>query len=145
MLHVHSSGSPGPPAENDRPITSTAPAQNRTKQSQARPVERRAVLFSAYVTREQVATYIATRAAESPKPSLLDRLIRSPRKANGREKVVMMGPGGVGRAEVLASASAPDRAGGSASVPMQLSLMWMSLPAPALAQAILRFACGADT
>ncbi|KAG2486926.1 hypothetical protein HYH03_014425 [Edaphochlamys debaryana] len=125
--------------------------------------ERRASLFSAYVTREQVAEYLAARAAAAPQPSLLQRFFGSGRARPGsgnpgsgsggtrRERVVMNGPGGVGRAEVAAAAlSAQEPAAGAGGAPgsgaagvppLQMSLMWMSLPAHALAHAVLRFAC----
>ncbi|GLC33186.1 hypothetical protein PLESTB_000361500 [Pleodorina starrii] len=186
MLHVHSStasstsdndsGSaasagdskfPGPeqPEESDssshKRASPSAPVQAQPPQQQPQqlqqPAEKRAVLFSAYVTREQVAAYLAQRAAEAPKPSLLNRLLGGPRPGDGaagkprRDKVVMIGPGAVGRAEVLAAAAdtapagglssggAAGAAGGEGVTPLQLSLMWMSLPATALAQAVLRF------
>ncbi|PNH05137.1 hypothetical protein TSOC_008639 [Tetrabaena socialis] len=177
MLHVHAhvdaAASPpsnhppvGQPASPGGPHPGTgAPAVAHppaaTDAPHPPPHERRAALFSAYVTREQVAEYLAVHAPAVRPPSLLHRLLGvgrdAGRPAGGsgsgarRERVIMRGPGGVGRAEVAAAAvpvvgtgGAPgvggDAAGGAAA--LQLSLMWMSLPAPALAQAVLRFACG---
>ncbi|EFJ47588.1 hypothetical protein VOLCADRAFT_117831 [Volvox carteri f. nagariensis] len=158
MLHVHSSTD----GSTEIPQLSTVPTEegaNSVNQSATTfstpaaaqlpldicPVERRAVLFSAYVTREQIAGYLASRVAETPKPSILNRLLARQRPEDvkpRREKVVMIGPGSVGRAEVLAAATSANAGDATGRVtPLQLSLMWISLPAGALAQAVLRFAC----
>ncbi|KXZ56240.1 hypothetical protein GPECTOR_1g209 [Gonium pectorale] len=112
----------------------------------------------AFEDMELVADYLAAKAARAPQPSLLHRLLGAPRRADGaaaggqRDRIVLSGPGGIGRAEAVATAvpagggsgavgPAVAAGGGARASALQLSLMWMSLPAQALAQTVLRFAC----
>ncbi|GIL44650.1 hypothetical protein Vafri_2166 [Volvox africanus] len=159
MLHVHSSRSvstgnalllgPGPAQSQHAAPSSSAPTQ---ASQQMHDSERRMVLFSAYVTQEQVNAFIAVHKPETSKFSLLNRFLGAFRERDAKahhHKVTMIGPGSLGRAEVLAAAApakimtdaeATDRA----DTALQMSLLWLSLPATALAQAILRFACGGN-
>lgn len=180
MLHVHapattakpSAPSPAmPPSADSASHSVTSTSSTEVSGTKAGRQERRATLFSAYVTREQVAAYIATKLPPPSKPSLLNRLLGAPAASSSsarsaqllgrKERVVMSGPAGVGRAEALAvtvgaplatAEAAPAagagsgigaRGGGSAPQALQMSLMWMSLPAHALARAVLQFACEA--
>ncbi|GIL75986.1 hypothetical protein Vretifemale_5668 [Volvox reticuliferus] len=156
MLHVHSSRGVSTgnaillgsgPVQSERALaSSSAPTQ---ASQQVHDGERRAVLFSAYVTQEQVNAFITAHKLETSKTSLLNRFLGALREGDAkvhRQKVTMIGPGSLGRAEALAAAAPASSktdaaAAGRVETALQMSLLWLSLPAAALAQAILRFAC----
>jgi hypothetical protein len=77
---------------------------------------RRRCLFAGYVSYEQIVDFIAQ--SRGPTRNLLDALL-GPQPNGGKDRVVMTGPGGVGRAEVavtrLAETPAARSGGGDAS------------------------------
>ncbi|GFR47092.1 hypothetical protein Agub_g8662, partial [Astrephomene gubernaculifera] len=129
MLHVHANSNNINTGNSTRdatkqPITdlpdalpssghaATSPSSTPAQSSSSNPTERRAVLFSAYVTREQVAAYLATRATQAPRPNVLRWLLSGLKQEDAaqarRERVVLSGPGGIGRAEAAAAAVKAD-------------------------------------
>ncbi|KAI8473865.1 MAG: hypothetical protein J3K34DRAFT_518589, partial [Monoraphidium minutum] len=71
---------------------------------------RQRCLFAGYVSYEQIVEFIAQ--SRGPARNLLDALLGGAAPPSGRDKVVMTGPGGVGRAEVAVTRVAEAQGGG---------------------------------
>jgi hypothetical protein len=146
MLHVVQPGTAAAAsgAAAAAPSTSGRGAAPSATATQPGPA-RQSVLFSAYCTSAAVHQYIGSTAGQGPRqgPSLLSWLLgRGPSREEARpqrHKVVLEGPGRVGRAEALAT-EVPVPPGGVGQPQLHMSLQWLSLPISVLGDAVADFA-----